>query len=81
MMFRPRRLLRNPGFLLTAIALLAAVLVQSGELGTSDTTERLQTTHSFWTSEPPVLPSDYPDFGIHGRGASSMDGMASGNLS
>lgn len=60
--------LRNPVFLLTAIALLTAVLVQSGELGSSDTTHRLRTTHSFWTSEPPVLPDEYPDFGIHGRG-------------
>ena len=41
--------------------------MQSGELGTSDTTHRLQTTHSFWTSEDPVDPRDYPEFGIHGR--------------
>jgi hypothetical protein len=61
-------LLRNPIFLLTAIAFLTAGLVQSGELGSSDTTHRLQTTHSFWTSEPPVLLDEYPDFGIHGRG-------------
>jgi hypothetical protein len=65
---RAGRLLRNPTFLLTAIALLTAVVVQSGELGSSDTTHRLQATHSFWTSEPPVLPDEYPDFGIHGRG-------------
>jgi hypothetical protein len=44
------------------------VLVQSGELGTSDTTHRLHATHSFWTSEPPVLPEEYPGFGIRGRG-------------
>jgi hypothetical protein len=62
------RLLRNPTFLLTAIALLTAVMVQSGELGSSDTTHRLRATHSFWTSEPPVFPEEYPDFGIHGRG-------------
>lgn len=60
--------LRNPVFLLTVIALLTAVLAQSGELGSSDTTHRLRATHSFWTSEPPVLPDEYPDFGIHGRG-------------
>jgi hypothetical protein len=59
---------RNPIFLLTAIAVLAAVLVQSGELGSSDTTHRLQATHSFWTSEPPVFPDEYPNFGIRGRG-------------
>ena len=68
MIVRAGRLLRNPAFLLTAIALLTAVLVQSGELGSSDTTHRLQATHSFWTSEPPVFPDEYPDFGIHGRG-------------
>jgi len=68
MILRAGRVLRNPTFLLTAIALLAAALVQSGELGSSDTTHRLQATHSFWTSEPPVSPDEYPDFGIHGRG-------------
>jgi hypothetical protein len=68
MIVRVRRLLRNPTFLLIAIAFLTAVLVQSGELGTSDTTHRLRATHSFWTSEPPVLPEEYPEFGIHGRG-------------
>ena len=68
MIGRGGRLFRNPIFLLTAIALLAGVLVQSGELGSSDTTHRLQATHSFWTSEPPVFPDEYPDFGIHGRG-------------
>jgi hypothetical protein len=68
MTVRSSALLRNPVFLLVAIAFLAAVLVQSGELGTSDTTHRLRATHSFWTSEPPVLPDEYPEFGIHGRG-------------
>jgi hypothetical protein len=43
-------------------------VVQSGELGTSDTTHRLATTHSLWTSDPPVDPQEYPEFGIHGRG-------------
>jgi len=42
--------------------------VQSGELGTADTTYRLQTTHWLWTSQPQVFPDDYPDFGLHGRG-------------
>ena len=64
---RLRRLFRNPAFLLGLVAFLAAFVVQSGELGSSDTTHRLQATHSFWTSEPPVDPKDYPDFGIHGR--------------
>ena len=67
MILRAGRVLRNPTLLVTAIALLAAALVQSGELGSSDTTHRLRTAHSFWTSEPPVLPDEYPEFGIHGR--------------
>src|SRR5580700_10924936 len=65
---RVRRLLRNPLFLVCATAFLTALLVQSGELGSSDTTHRLQATHSFWTSTPAVDPQDYPEFGIHGRG-------------
>lgn len=64
---RLRRLFRNPAFLVALTAFFTAFVVQSGELGTSDTTHRLQTTHSFWTSEPPVDPRDYPEFGIHGR--------------
>src|SRR5664279_4641365 len=64
----PRPWYRNPVFLLVAIAALSAFVVQSGELGTADTSHRLQTTHSWWTSEPPVFPKEYPEFGIHGRG-------------
>jgi len=67
MIDRLRHLLRNPLFLVGLTACLAAIVVQSGELGTSDTTHRLATTHSFWTSDPPVDPRDYPEFGIHGR--------------
>lgn len=67
MTLRLRRLFRNPLFLVCTTAFLTALLVQSGELGTSDTTHRLQATHSFWTSDPPVDPNDYPEFGIHGR--------------
>jgi hypothetical protein len=67
MMVRAGHLLRNPIFLIAAIAFLTAVLVQSGELGSSDTNHRLQTTHSFWTSEPAVFPDEYPDFGLRGR--------------
>ena len=61
-------LLRGPRFLLAAIALLSTLLIQSGELGTSDTMHRLQTAHSFWTSEPAVFPQEYPEFGLIGRG-------------
>ena len=64
---RFQKLIDNPVFLLGIVAFLTGLLLQSGELGSSDTTRRLQTTHSFWTSAPPVLPEDYPDFGIVGR--------------
>ncbi|HXW62727.1 MAG TPA: hypothetical protein VEJ45_09015 [Candidatus Acidoferrales bacterium] len=62
-----RRLFHNPVFVVGFTACLTALVVQSGELGTSDTTHRLETTHSFWTSDPPVDPQNYPEFGIHGR--------------
>jgi len=60
--------MRDPLFLLCLTAGLLALVVQSGELGTSDTTHRLQTTHWLWTSEPQVFPNEYPEFGLHGRG-------------
>ena len=66
MMHSTRRLFFNPLFLVALTAFLAALVVQSGELGTSDTTHRLQAAHSWWTSEPEVNPQDYPEFGIHG---------------
>jgi hypothetical protein len=62
------RWLRDPLFLLCLVAGLLAFVVQSGELGTADTMHRLQTTHWLWTSQPQVFPSEYPEFGIHGRG-------------
>ncbi len=65
-----RTRLRNPLFLLALAAGLIAFVVQSGELGSADTQHRLQSTHSFWTSEPPVFPNEYPEFGIHGRDGS-----------
>src|ERR1035438_3491239 len=68
MVHAPRRWYRNPLSLLIVIAALSAFVIQSGELGTSDTSHRLQTTHSWWTSEPPVFPAEYPEFGIHGCG-------------
>jgi hypothetical protein len=66
----PKRLrwFRDPRTLLCLTAGLLAFVVQSGELGSSDTMHRLQATHSFWTSEPPVFPQEYPEFGVHGRG-------------
>jgi len=65
---RLKQHLRDPLFLLCLTAGLLAFVVQSGELGTSDTTHRLQTTHWLWTSEPQVFPNEYPEFGMHGRG-------------
>ena len=62
------RWLRDPVFLLCLTAGLLAFVVQSGELGTADTTHRLQTTHWLWTSEPQVFANEYPEFGLHGRG-------------
>ncbi|HZZ14419.1 MAG TPA: hypothetical protein VFE08_00485, partial [Candidatus Sulfotelmatobacter sp.] len=58
----------DPVILLCLVAGLLAFVVQSGELGTSDTTHRLQTTHWLWTSEPQVFPNEYPEFGLHGCG-------------
>src|SRR5271167_2258052 len=66
--FRVRRWLRSPVFLLALTAGLSAFVIQSGELGTADTTHRLQASTWLWTDEPQVFPNEYPDFGIHGRG-------------
>jgi hypothetical protein len=63
-----RNWFRNPLFLLALAAGLIAFAVQSGELGTADTQHREQSAHAFWTSEPPVFPNEYPEFGVHGRG-------------
>jgi hypothetical protein len=62
------RWFRDPLFLLAIAAGLIAFVVQSGELGSADTMHRLQSAHAFWTSEPPVFPQEYPEFGVHGRG-------------
>lgn len=58
---------RDPLFLLALAAGLIAFVVQSGELGSADTQHRINSTHAFWTSDPPVFTSEYPEFGIHGR--------------
>jgi hypothetical protein len=58
---------------LALVAGLLALAVQSGELGSADTMYRLQVAHSFWTSDPPVFPNQYPEFGVHGRGGKLYD--------
>jgi hypothetical protein len=63
-----RRWLRDPLFLLAIAAGLIAFVVQSGELGSADTTHRLQSAHALWTAEPAVFPNEFPEFGVHGRG-------------
>jgi len=65
---RFHRWLRDPLFLLCLASGLLVFVVQSGELGSADTTHRLQTTHWLWTSQPQVFPNEYPEFGLHGRG-------------
>ncbi len=62
-----KRVFNHPAFLVVLAAFLTALLVQSGELGSIDTVRRLQTTHSFWTSAPPVVPEEFPEFGVVGR--------------
>jgi hypothetical protein len=62
------RCFRTAAFLLALTAGLLAFVIQSGELGTSDTQHRLNAAHALWTSDPPVFPNEYPEFGIHGRG-------------
>lgn len=64
----PHRPFSRPLFLLLLITGLFTFLIQSGELGTSDTMHRLQVTHSLWTGQPQVFPNEYPEFGLHGRG-------------
>ena len=73
MLPRLRRWWSDPLSLLIVVACLGAIVVQSGELGSADTAHRLQTAHSFWTSEPPVFPNEYPEFGLHGRGGKLYD--------
>src|SRR5579863_9487039 len=70
---RLRTKFHSPIFLLALVAGLLSFCVQSGELGTADTMHPLQTAHSFWTHEPSVFPSEYPEFGVHGRGGKLYD--------
>src|ERR1700753_1765703 len=62
-----RRRFSDPIFLLALPAGWITFVARSGELGTADTTHRLQSAHAFWTSEPPVFPNEFPEFGVHCR--------------
>ena len=73
MVAQPRPAFRKPSFWLALCAGLLAFCVQSGELGSADTMHRLQTAHSFWTSQPAVFPNEYPEFGVRGRGGRLYD--------
>jgi hypothetical protein len=73
MFIRSRRWYDDPLLLLALIVCLGTFVAQSGELGSADTMHRLQTAHSFWTSEPSVFPAEYPEFGVHGRGGKLYD--------
>ena len=73
-----RNWFREPLFLLALAAGLIAFAVQSGELGNSDTQHRDNSAHALWTSAPAVLPQEYPDFGIIGRGGKLQSGYAIG---
>jgi hypothetical protein len=64
----PQQPFSRPLCLLLLITGLFTFLIQSGELGTSDTMHRLQVAHSLWTGQPQVFPNEYPEFGLHGRG-------------
>jgi len=57
----------RPLFLLAFTAILSAIVVQPGDLGSVDTYRRLQTTRSFWTSAPPVRPGDIGLVGRNGQ--------------
>src|ERR1700755_1440441 len=74
----PPRPSSRPLFLLLLITGLFTFLIQSGELGTSDTMHRLQVTPSLWTGQPQVFPNEYPEFGLHGRGGRLYAGYGIG---
>ena len=63
-----RRAWSSPVVLLVVAVALLTAMIQSGELGTADTTRRLQVTHSLWTIAPQVTRADYAEFGSPGRG-------------
>src|ERR1700688_2031243 len=54
-LLKKEKMIGNPLLLLGMMAFLTSLLVQSGELGSIDTTLRLESTHSFWTATPLAL--------------------------
>lgn len=60
---RFRAALGTPAGALAAFALLTALLVQSGNLGSVDTRRRLQVARSLWTDESPLLQVDREGYG------------------
>jgi hypothetical protein len=64
---RLARLFGKPTFLIGLLALATALVVQPGEVGSVDTSRRLQTTRSFWTSAPAVKPGDLGLIGRNGH--------------
>ncbi len=73
LMFSSAKRPKGPAFWLAVVAALLAFCIQSGETGSADTAHRLQTAHSFWTSQPAVFPNEFPEFGVHGRGGKLYD--------
>jgi hypothetical protein len=59
---------RSAPYLLGAVALLTALIVQPGEMGSIDTISRLQSTHAFWTRSPIRPETDAVAWGLIGRG-------------
>ncbi len=75
----PPRPSSRPLFLLLLVTGLFTFLIQSGELGTSDTTHRLQVTHSLWTGQPRSFLLNTRSLGSTGAAEGSMPGTGSGN--
>jgi hypothetical protein len=60
-------LLGRPALLVGLLAVLTALAIAPGDLGSADTLRRLQTTRSFWTAEPAVMPGDLSLVGRNGK--------------
>lgn len=65
---RREKMVRKTGWLLFACAFLVALVIESGELNSWDTANRLQVTRWLWTDAPQVLNADTSWYGVVGRG-------------